>query len=198
MIDSSNTMTFALICAKALIFILCQVNRDLYDKLKHFPYVEHKDGSYYRWFTSGFVHANFLHLFMNLFVLYQFGTTVEHIYKMKYGFVAGGLIYLLIYVFILVLSGLPTFLKFRQNYTYSSIGASGAVSGILFIYILYYPFALLYFLGLLPIPALLFGMIYLGYSKWASGNTTDHIDHDAHYYGALFGIAFGLCVKYLL
>lgn len=190
-------MTISLLCANAVIFLLCQSNAHLYDQLKHYPFIEKREGTYYRWFTSGFVHANWIHLFMNLFVLYQFGGTVERIYKAQFGFILGGILFLFVYVGILILSGLPTYIKYKNNPGYASIGASGVVSGVLFIYILYFPMNLLYFLGMLPIPAALFGIIYLAYSRWASSNVDDHIDHDAHYYGALFGIIAGLVIRFV-
>ncbi|MBK8484137.1 MAG: rhomboid family intramembrane serine protease [Saprospiraceae bacterium] len=110
----------------------------------------------------------------------------------------GGILFIVIYVLILILSCIPTYIKFKNNPQYASIGASGAISGILFIYILYFPFNLLYLFGMIPVPAIVFGFLYLYYSWWASRNTNDHIDHDAHYYGAVMGLLFGVIIKYLL
>jgi len=88
----------------------------------------------------------------------------------------------------LVLGDLPTFGKDKDNFTYSSIGASGAVSGILFMFILFNPWRILELYFIIPIPAIILGILYLWYSSWASKNQQDMIDHEAHLYGALSGI----------
>lgn len=198
MIDGNTLMTLSLILANIAVYVITSGNPYIMDACKHYPYREKQDKSYYRWVTSGFLHANLMHLALNLFVLYQFGGTVETIFKSKFGFAAGGIYYLIAYFSILLLSGLPTFLKHRNNASYSSVGASGVISGILFIYILYFPANLLFVLGLVPIPAFVFGLLYLFFSKWASGRYDDLIDHDAHYYGALMGILIGVIVKFLV
>ncbi|MBK9108050.1 MAG: rhomboid family intramembrane serine protease [Saprospiraceae bacterium] len=198
MIDGNTLMTFSLILANIALYIMTSSNTHIMDACKHYPFQERQDKSYYRWITSGFLHANLMHLALNLFVLYQFGGTVEAIFKGMFGFAMGGIFYLLTYFTILVLSGLPTYLKFKNNRNYSSVGASGVISGILFIYILYFPLNLLFILGLVPIPAALFGILYLFFSKWASGRYDDMIDHDAHYYGAIAGLVIGCIIKFLL
>lgn len=198
MIDQTSLMTIALILSIALISILAFSNRNLYEQCKHYPYLENTQHSYYRWFTCGFLHADWFHLFLNLFVLWQFGLAIEHIYKAQFGFFAGGVLFLLVYFAILVLSNIPTYFKHKNNPHYASIGASGAISGILFIYILYFPFRLLYFFGIVPLPGIAMAVLYLLYSRWASKNAADHIDHDAHYYGAIIGLALGLFIKYIL
>ncbi|MBK9728585.1 MAG: rhomboid family intramembrane serine protease [Saprospiraceae bacterium] len=191
-------MTYSLLISISLISIIGFNNTALFDQCKHYPYLENKQKSFYRWFTCGFLHANWLHLFFNAFVLWQFGSVIEKIYKEMYGMMLGGILFIVIYVLILILSCIPTYIKFKNNPQYSSIGASGAISGILFIYILYFPFNLLYLFGMIPVPAIVFGFLYLYYSWWASRNTNDHIDHDAHYYGAVMGLLFGVIIKYLL
>jgi membrane associated rhomboid family serine protease len=135
---------------------------------------------------------------MNLFVLMQFGIVVENICKEKAGIGPGSLIYLIAYLFILIASNIPTFLKNKENPYYASIGASGAISGILFIYIVFNPFRLLLLFGMFPLPGIAMGLLYLFYSRWASTHGKDHIDHDAHYYGALLGIIAGVLIKYLI
>ncbi len=189
-------MTISLILAISLISISGFSNRNLFELLKHYPYEEKLKSSYYRWFTCGFLHGDWFHLFLNLFVLWQFGSAIEFIYKAKFGFLMGGILYLLIYSLVLVFSCYPTYNKNKFNPGYSSIGASGAISGILFIYILYYPFRLLYLFGMIPLPGIAMAVLYLIYSHWASKNSLDNIDHEAHYYGALIGLFLGLVVKF--
>lgn len=190
-------MCISLIISIALISIMAFNNRSLYEQCKHYPYIEKLQGSYYRWFTCGFLHADWMHLLLNLFVLWQFGFAIESIYKAQFGFLIGGVIFLIVYILILVFSSAPTYFKHKNNPSYASIGASGAISGILFIYILYYPFRLLYLFGIIPLPGIAMAILYLVYSRWASKNAADHIDHDAHYYGAVIGLGLGLIIKYL-
>jgi membrane associated rhomboid family serine protease len=191
-------MCLSLIISIALISIMAFNNRNLFEQCKHYPYLEKRQGSYYRWFTCGFLHGDWMHLLLNLFVLWQFGFAIESIYKANFGFLTGGLIFLVVYILILVLSNIPTYYKHKNNPSYASIGASGAISGILFIYVLYYPFRLLYLFGIVPLPGVAMAILYLVYSRWASKNSADHIDHDAHYYGAVIGLGLGLIVKYLV
>ncbi|MBK8955672.1 MAG: rhomboid family intramembrane serine protease [Saprospiraceae bacterium] len=197
MIDGNTLMTLSLILANVALYFITSANPKIMDACKHYPYLEKQDKSYYRWLLSGFMHANLMHLFLNLFVLYQFGGTVEAIFKGRFGFLTGGVFFLLTYFMILILSGIPTYIKHQNNRRYASVGASGVISGILFIYILYFPTNLLFILGLVPIPAFLFGILYLYFSKWASGRYDDMIDHDAHYYGALAGLLAGITLKFI-
>lgn len=196
--EPMSLMTISLILSIGVISIWAFSNPGLIDQGKHYPYVEHRQRSYHRWFTCGFLHANWLHLFLNVFVLWQFGTVVERMYQLKFGQFYGSLAFLIVYLLILLGSNYPTYIKHKNNPSYASIGASGAISGVLFIYILYFPTRLLFLFGLVPLPGIVFGLLYLYYSWWASKNTSDIIDHDAHYYGAVLGVVFGLLVKYVL
>ncbi len=198
MIEANNLMTFSLLLANIVLYLITQSNFTVFDACKHYPFQEKSDKSFYRWILSGFVHANLMHLAFNLFVLYQFGATVEALYKSIFGFIPGGLLFLLTYFLILVFTGLPSYLKHKNNRMYSSVGASGALSGILFIYIVFFPGHILYIMGLIPLPAIFFGALYLIYSWWAAGRFEDSIDHDAHYFGALSGILFGVILKFII
>ena len=100
----------------------------------------------------------------------------------------GRVIYLLLYIVMIVLADIPSFIKHKKNYGYSAIGASGAVSGVLFIFILLRPWSQLELYFFIPIPAIVFGILYLIYSSWASKNARDNIGHDAHFYGAVAGM----------
>jgi len=181
------SITLLIVIVTCIISIACFNNRSLFDELKHYPVAEHRNGEYYRMLSSGFLHGSWWHLGINMFVLYEFGTTVERAFKRQYG-MAGLTIFLIAYLAMIVLGDIPTFRKHRDNPSYASIGASGAVSGILFMYILLYPLRNLYLYFAIPIPAIIFGILYLAYSSWASKNQRDMIDHDAHYFGALAGV----------
>ncbi|MBK7231547.1 MAG: rhomboid family intramembrane serine protease [Saprospiraceae bacterium] len=188
MTDFHFFATYGLLILILLVSFAAFNNYSVIERFRHYPYQENKDQSFYRWLTCGFVHGNYLHLFLNAFVLYQFGLTIESLYINQFGPGLGMLVYVSVYLVILVLSCAPTFFKHRHNPAYASIGASGAISGILFIYIYHFPFNMLYFYGIIPLPALLMGVLYLAYSWWAVKNTNDGIDHDAHYYGAVLGL----------
>ncbi|MBK6861149.1 MAG: rhomboid family intramembrane serine protease [Saprospiraceae bacterium] len=191
-------MTYGLILSILVISSIGFSKSNIIQDYSHFPYLEKRNRQFYRWLSCGFLHANWLHLGLNLFVLYQFGSTIEHVYKAQFGFYVGGFLFILIYFIILIAGCIPTYFHHLNNTRYSSIGASGAISGILFIYVLYYPFQLLYLFGMVPIPAILFAPLYLIYSWWASKNPNDHIDHYAHFYGSIIGLFLGLLVKYIL
>lgn len=160
----------------------------LFHKLKHNPYMESNRGEYYRMLTSGFVHGSWMHLIINMYVLFGFGTFVESVFIEIFGSFNGMAFFAAIYIITIVLADIPTFLKYKTNPNYSSIGASGAVSGILFMSILFEPWSMLGLFFVIPIPAILFAVLYLVYSSWAVKNSKDNIDHSAHFMGAISGM----------
>ena len=162
---------------------------NLLHRLKHDPYREHHNKEYYRFITSGFVHGSWTHLIINMFVLYEFGSVVESLYNNIFGPIQGTIYYLLLYFGTLIVSDIPTYSKHKNNASYGSIGASGAVSGILFTYVLFAPWSLLGLMFVIPVPAIIFAVLYLVYSSWAINNTRSRIDHSAHFMGALAGMA---------
>lgn len=167
-------------------------NRDFFNAYKHHPYSENKYKQYYRMLTSGFLHGDFMHLGINMFVLWEFGKLVERIFTQKYGGI-GSFIFVAFYLVMIVIADLPTSRKHINNPGYAAIGASGAVSGILFSFILFNPWSKLYLYFAIPIPAIIFGVLYIGYSSWADQkNKNDGIGHSAHLYGALAGIILTL------
>lgn len=182
------TVTLALIIATCLISIACFNNKALFDKLKHHPSTEHRYKEYYRWLSSGFVHGDFMHLFVNMFVLHEFGRVVEDNFGTHFGFPGGQALFLVTYLLVIVMGDIPTYFRNRENPYFASVGASGGVSGILFIYILLHPWSMLGLFAVIPVPAIVFGVLYLWYSTWASNKQNDMIDHEAHFYGALAGM----------
>ncbi len=185
-------MTLYLVIVTCLISLLCFQNNDYFQKLKHHPASEFHHGQYYRWLTSGFVHGDFIHLAVNMFVLYQFGHMVEQSLIFHLGSTAGSILFVAGYLLTVVMGDIPTYFRHRQNSYFSSVGASGGVSGILFHYILLQPWSMLGLYAIIPVPAIVFGILYLWYSTWASRNQHDMIDHDAHFYGAIAGILIAI------
>lgn len=142
---------------------------------------------YYRFLTSGFIHANFTHLLVNMWVLYQFGQFAEQMFQFLFEPVVGRIVFLLFYLSAVVVSSVPTYLRHQDNYSYSALGASGATSALVFAYILFAPWEMFIFP---PLPAIILGVGYLIYSSYMDKKGTDNIGHNAHLTGALYGISF--------
>ena len=140
-----------------------------------------KKNEYYRCITSVFVHVSYVHLGFNMISFYFFGDIVEAW--------LGGFRFVLLYLAALVISDIPTYLKYRNNSNYASLGASGAVSAIIFASILLHPINLIlvYFI---PVPAFIFGIVYLAYSYYMDKRSGDFVNHSAHFYGAVVGVVY--------
>ena len=182
------SVTIALIIVNLLVSWQSFSNRGLFERLAHRPYDVAHANQYDRWVTSGFVHANWLHFGINMFVLWQFGEAVENQFIAMSGVVTGRIRFITVYLIVLVASSIPSYLKNRDNPGYASVGASGAVSGILFAYVLFFPWRPLYLYGIIPIYSILAAAAYLAYSSWASKQNRGIINHDAHFYGAVSGM----------
>lgn len=186
------TISIAIIIITCLISITSFNNEQRIGELSMWPYMVKEKNQYYRFITSGFVHADFMHLGFNMFTLYFFGSFIENTFKLVFG---GKGYYLLFYVLALILSDVPTFLKHRNNSYYRTIGASGAVSAVVFAAILFAPWQKIY-VFILPLPAILYGVLYLGYTIYMSRRDDQSgINHDAHLWGAVFGILFPIVYK---
>jgi len=123
-----------------------------------------------------------------MFVLYSFGNYIESYIVSEFGNIQGRIIYLILYLLNIVLANIPTLLRHKLNQGFSSIGASGAVSGIIFIFILLQPWSMLYLFFIIPVPAIIAGVGYLIYSSWAAKQGHGRLDHSAHFAGAIAGM----------
>ncbi|MBK8628271.1 MAG: rhomboid family intramembrane serine protease [Saprospiraceae bacterium] len=186
------SVTLILVIITCVISIACFNNKNLFDQLKHYPIAESRNGQYYRWLTSGFVHGDFMHLFINMFVLHEFGRSVENYLVHHFDKTGGSILYLATYLLIIIMGDVPTYYKHKDNAYFASVGASGGVSGIIFIFILLNPWNMLGLYMIIPVPAIIFGVLYLWYSTWASKNQNSNIDHEAHFYGAVAGILIAI------
>jgi membrane associated rhomboid family serine protease len=151
-------------------------------------------GEWHRLLTHGFVHRDWLHAIINLLVLYMFGEIVEQQFRLRF-YPYGPLLYLALYLGALLASSWPVYLKRRDDPGYAALGASGAVSAVVFAYILFFPLQKICLYFVLCLPAALMGLLYLGYSCYMDRRGGDNIAHDAHLYGALFGLAFPLAIQ---
>lgn len=160
----------------------------LFGRLMLHPYSIQRDRSkWYLILTSGLIHKDWMHLLFNMITFYYFGFALESILVANSGSI-GHVYFAGLYIIALVLSDIPTIMQQKDNIGYYSLGASGAVSAVLFSFILFYPKVTLYIFMALPMPAFVFAFLYLGYCIWASKNARDHINHDAHLFGALTGL----------
>ena len=154
---------------------------DLIDKFLFRPYFFLRNRQYDTMIMSGFIHADMQHLLFNMITFYFFAFPMERF--------LGTTRFVVLYFVGLVISHTCTWYKERRNPQYASLGASGAISAVLFAFIVYFPTTML-FVFFVPMPAMLFAVLYVGYSWWASKNSRDRINHDAHLCGALSGLGF--------
>ena len=167
-------------------------NGKVVDELIFWPPAINKKHQYYRFITCGLIHADYMHLIFNMLTLYFFGTVMEAYYQGQLGLQKW--YYLALYIGALIVSNIPTYLKHRNDYDYRSLGASGAVSAVLFAFILLRPWQKIIVL-VFPVPAIIYGGLFLFYSAYMSRKGGDNVNHDAHFYGALFGVLFTIAVR---
>jgi membrane associated rhomboid family serine protease len=161
--------------------IMAFYNESLIANLILHPYSVARKELVYTVITSGLIHGDWMHLAFNMFSYYFFAFNLEK--------AMGHWQFGLLYIASLILSDLPTIQKHKDDYGYRCLGASGAVSAIIFGYILYNPASTMMILPIpFPIPSIIFGPLYLIYCHFASKHARDHVNHDAHLYGALSGL----------
>lgn len=185
-----SPFTYALIALTCLVSWLAFDNRKLADRLILWPPAIDKHRQYDRLVTYGFIHADFMHLLFNMLTLYFFGRMIEQLMAQ----IVAIWVFPLFYVSALVVSILPTYLKNQHNPNYLSLGASGGVSAVLFAFVLVAPWELI-FVFFVPLPAVLFAVLYVGYSIWMDRRGGDRINHSAHLAGAAYGVMFMLIMR---
>jgi len=168
-------------------------NEALYRKGVLNPYLMFENGEYWRLISSGFLHGNYMHLGFNMFTFFFFGRQVELIFNRILG-ETGPVFFIIFYISAIIVSDLPVAFKQKNNPGYNSLGASGAVSALVFASIIYFPLQDLCLYGLLCLPGFILGVIYIIYSYFQGKRMSDNINHEAHLYGAIYGIVFGIIV----
>lgn len=187
------SITFIIIAITALVSILAFNQRELMYRYQFNAYSIKHNKQWYRFFTYAFLHADWAHLIFNMLTLYFFGNYVQGWYEYYFG--ETGIIYFsLLYVGGIFFSTTYSYEKNKDNYMYNAVGASGAVSSILFSHILFSPLNTIY-VYFLPVPAIVFGVFYLLFSAYMSKKGGDNIGHDVHFWGAIFGFVFPILLK---
>ena len=188
------SLTIIIVAITSIISIMAFQNHLLMDKLIMNPYVTKHRNQWYRFITSGIIHAGWLHLLINMFVLYSFGRIVEQYYS--YYFSELSIYYfLMLYFGSMIISILPSYLRHNDQPHYNSLGASGAVSAIVFAYIIFDPLSNIYLYGIIGIPGIIAAILYLMYSWYMANKGGDNINHSAHLWGAIFGFVYTILLK---
>lgn len=188
-------VTYIIIAVTCLVSIIAFSNRDIYKRLMFNAYDIRHFNNGYRFFSYALVHADWIHLMINMMVLYSFGHAVEEYYGIFFG-TKGIFYFILLYVGGVVLSTTPAYGKHKDDFSYSAVGASGAVSAVVFASIIFDPVSKIYLFFLpIGIPSIIFGALYLFYSWYMAKKNIDNIGHDAHFWGAVFGLFFTLALK---
>lgn len=183
-------ITLLIIAVTCIVSFIAFNNARLMEDLILWPPAIEKKKEYHRLVTYGFIHADFYHLLFNMITLFFFGRAMEP----RYAMYLGSMGFLLFYIGGLVVSILPTYLANRHNARYRSLGASGAVSAVLFAFILVAPWARIG-VFFVPMPAIVYAVLYVAYSIWMDRHGQDNVNHSAHLWGAAYGVAFTLIIK---
>jgi len=187
-------ITYGLMVAIGLITYYAWQRPDVHRKLMLNPYATFHEKQFSRLITSGFVHNNGMHLFLNLFTLYFFGGAIEKIFMAYFGD-TGNFLYLLLFLTAVIVANIPTLIKHKDQPNYNSLGASGGVSALVLAFILFDPLQDLCLYAILCLPGYALGGLFIVYSIVMSKRGADNINHDAHLFGALYGIVFILLLK---
>ncbi len=187
-------MTNLIVFITIAISIIAFYNQDMMGRLIFNPYMISVRKQWWRFFTSGFIHADWIHLAINMLVLWSFGNVVERYFDALFE-ERSTFYYLLLYIGAIVISITPSYKRNLHNAGYNALGASGAVSAVLFTAILFRPLDKIYLYGIIGIPGIILGIAYLAYSYYMNKKGGDFVNHDAHMWGAIFGFLFTLSLK---
>ncbi|NTS40283.1 rhomboid family intramembrane serine protease [Flavisolibacter sp. BT320] len=192
------SITLILVIITAIVSISGFSNQKVIDDLIFYPPAVARRNQFYRFFSCGLIHADWMHLIFNMLALYLFGQGVEDGFVELMGS-SGRYVYLLMYVSALLISLLPTYYKNRDNYHYRSLGASGAVSAVIFAGLMLAPETEVYIFFIpIPIPGFIFAPLYLVLSAFMDRKGNSNINHSAHIWGAIYGLAFVIVMGRLI
>ena len=186
----------AIIVITSLVSILCFTGTLPFDRLKFSAYDIWHRRKWYRMLSYGLIHGGWGHLLFNMLTLYFFGEVVEKYFGAAFGEPVGVILYVVLYVSAIAVSTIGDLVKYRDDPYYSAVGASGAVSAILFASILFEPKMGIYMYFIpIPIPGYIFAPLYLLYCWWAARKNADNIGHSAHFWGAVYGLVFPILLR---
>lgn len=184
------SLTLIIILVTVVISIAAFNNESLFNKLILWPRKMDDPSQYYRLLTSGFVHANYNHLIFNMLSLFFFGITAEASFSTPP-------VYMFMYLSAIIVSSLPSYIKNRNNAYYRSLGASGGVAAVLFATVYFNPWSKIYFFFIpIGIPSILFAVLYLVYSAYMARRGGTGVNHDAHFWGSLYGFLFAAIANF--
>ncbi|MFA5404408.1 MAG: rhomboid family intramembrane serine protease [Ignavibacteria bacterium] len=185
---SDSPITLTLLFANIAISLWAKYSNPIYfERFAEWPYQIVYKHRYYQMFTSAFLHVDIMHLFFNAFALYMFGQVLETLFVRSFGFINGSIYFFLIYFISLFCGSIFTVLFHYKNPGYVAVGASGAVSGIVFSYIIFFPTSTIGFF-FIPMPAFVFALLYVGASIYGMKSRLGNIGHEAHLGGAIGGV----------
>lgn len=189
--DINFSVTLGLVIVNVLFSLAAFNNQSLMQRFNFNPYTIQHRKEWWRFITHAFLHADYMHLAFNMLALYSFGNVVEqHIFAPLFHEKAK-LYFLALYFGGMLVSVIPTFEKHKKDIWYNAVGASGAVSAVVFCFIVFFPLEEIR-VFFFPIPAVVFAVLYTIYSFYAGRKGTDNVNHSAHLSGAAFGILFTL------
>lgn len=181
--------TVTLIIITVIVSLIAFSKESVMNRLIFWPPAMQK-GQYDRFITHGFIHADGTHLLFNMITLFFFGSVIESFYR-EYAYNLG---FVLFYLGGLIVAIVPSYLKHKNDHRWASLGASGAVSAVLFAYILFEPWKLI-FVFFIPIPAIIFAFLYVGYSIWSAKKGNSNVNHSAHLWGAAYGVIMTILLE---
>lgn len=185
-------VSLVILIITVVISLMAFKNSNLMYRFIFNPYRIKREGEWYRFWSAGFIHADYSHLGFNMLAFYSFGRYVEQVFNVAMG-TKGLVVYVLLYLLGMGFSHIFSYFKYQDNPHYNALGASGAVSAVIFSSIILSPRSEIYFY-FIPIKAYIFGPLYLAMSAYLSRQGSDNIGHDAHFSGAIFGLLFTLIV----
>ncbi|MDR3227109.1 MAG: rhomboid family intramembrane serine protease [Prevotellaceae bacterium] len=186
-------LTLTIIIITSIASIAAFETPRLFERMLLSPYMVVHRKEWYRVITHGFVHADWTHLIINMLVFYSFGQALLLYFDYVTG--NGALHFLVIYFGGMAFATITTIAKHRNNFAYRGVGASGAVSAVLFACIFFEPWRKLLFMAIVPVPGIIFALLYLAYCSYMSRKSNDNINHDAHLSGAIFGFLYPILIE---
>lgn len=187
-----SSFTVSILILTCLISFVSFNNYKVTDALIFWPPAISIKHQYWRFLTCGLIHADFMHLAFNMFTFYFFGRALENYYMGVLGL--QHYYFLILYISAIIVANIPTYIKRHDDYNYRSLGASGAVVAVQFAFILIDPWETLWLWGI-KMPAILFVVLFLAYTIYMNKRGGDNVNHDAHLWGAIYGVIFTIAVR---